>query len=479
MLDLISEPWFWPAVIVVVGVPVLLLVLTELHNSLVRRGSRGARIVALIRNFLVPVGGLLLLLSQTAKVDTPEFNWTRVTATVFGFLVILVLLNGLNLAFFVTAKSGTWRNRLPSIFTDIARAVLIVVCLSLLFSVVWSVDVAGLFTALGIGSIVIGFALQNAVGSVVSGLFLLFEQPFQIGDYLRTGDGKGKIVEINWRAIHLDTGNSIRVIPNAELADGNFENLSRSSSPFEASTVVRFATDDPPQAVIDLLVQVASDLPKRHPDAEPSAGPLGKAKYEVNIPVLTPKDEGSSLGLFTTRLWYAARRADLHLDRDLTDNYRTPQRLTEALNLFAPSLYVTREEAAELVDQVRLERYGVGEIVQRVGAIPDGMRFILSGTVQLATPLPAGGGELPVSQLVRKDVLGLAALTRQAVAVSATASSDLAVLWVPVAVLDRLVKTRPALARDIGTEIDNRRNRTLTALEKAGYDEPRDSLVLG
>ena len=478
MLDLISEPWFWPAVIVVVGVPVLLIALTELHNSLLRRGSRGARTVALMRNFLVPVGGLLLLLSQTAKVSAPEFTWTRVVATVFGFLVIVVLLNGLNLAFFVTAKSGTWRNRLPSIFIEIARAVLIVVCLSLLFSVVWTVDIAGLFTALGIGSIVIGFALQHAVGSVVSGLFLLFERPFEIGDYLRTGDGKGKVVEINWRAIHLDTSNGIRVVPNAELADGSFENLSRSSTPYEASAIVKFTTDDPPQAVIDLLVRVARDLPKRHPDAEPYASPIGKAKYEINIPMLSPAGTGGSIGLFLTRLWYAARRADLHLDGDLTDNFRTPQRLTEALHLFAPSLYITREESDALADQVRLERYGEGEVVQRIGSVPEGMRFILSGTAQLAAPVSSGGA-LPVSQLSRKDVLGLAALTRQAVAVSVTASTDLAVLFVPVAVLDRLVKTRPALARDIGTEIDNRRNRTLTALEKAGFDEPRDSLVFG
>jgi small-conductance mechanosensitive channel len=478
VIDLISEPWFWPAVVVVVGVPVLLLVLTELYNSLLRRGSRAARIVALIRNFLVPVGGLLLLLSQTAQVNTPEFTWTRVAATVFGFLVILVLLNGLNLAFFVTAKSGTWRNRLPSIFIDIARAVLIIVCLSLLFSVVWNADIAGLFTALGIGGIVIGFALQNAVGSVVSGLFLLFERPFEIGDYLRTSEGKGKVVEINWRAVHIDTTNGIRVIPNSELADNSFENLSRSTEPYETSAIVKFTTDDPAQEVIDLLVQVAMDLPKRHPDVAPYASPLGKAKYEVCIPMISPAGTGSTVGLFLTRLWYAARRADLHLDGDLTDNYRTPQRLLAALNLFAPSLYLTREEAAALTDEVRLERYGEGEVVQRVATVPDGMRFILTGSVQLATPVP-GGGELPVSQLVRKDVLGLAALTRQAVAVSATASSELAVLWVPVAVLDRLVKTRPALARDIGTEIDNRRNRTLTALEKAGYDEPRDSLVLG
>ena len=65
-------------------------------------------------------------------------------------------------------------------------------------SFVWGADIGGLFTALGIGSIVIGFALQNAVGSVVSGLFLLFEQPFEIGDYLRTSEGPvlGKRVEL-------------------------------------------------------------------------------------------------------------------------------------------------------------------------------------------------------------------------------------------------------------------------------------------
>lgn len=462
----------------VVGVPVLLLVLTELHASLVRRGNPGARIVSLLRNFVVPVGGLLLLLSQTAAVDSPEFTWTRVTATVFGFLVILVLFNGLNLAFFVTAKNGTWRNRLPSIFTDIARALLIVICLSVLFSWVWGADIGGLFTALGVGSIVIGFALQNAVGSVVSGLFLLFEQPFEIGDYLRTSAGKGKVVEINWRAVHIDTSNGIRVIPNAELADGSFENLSRASSPYEASTIVKFTTDDPPQQVIDLLVSVASDLPKRHPDFEPYAYPLGKAKYEVCVPMLSPGGTGSAMGLLLTRLWYAARRADLHLDGDLTDNYRTPQRLIEALRLFAPALYVNREDAEALADHVRLERYGAGEVVQRVATVPDGMRFIISGTAQFAAPI-TDGGELPVSQLARKDVLGLASLTRQTVAASITATSDLAVLFVPVTVLDQLVKTRPALARDIGIEIDNRRARALDALEKAGYAHPLDSVVLG
>ena len=90
----------------------------------------------------------------------------------------------------------------------------------------WDADVGGLFTALGVGSIVIGLALQNAVGGVISGLLLLFEQPFKIGDWLDTGGVKGRVVEVNWRAVHIDTGNGIQIVPNSTLSGASFTNLS-------------------------------------------------------------------------------------------------------------------------------------------------------------------------------------------------------------------------------------------------------------
>ena len=43
MLELVRQPWFWPAVIVSVGLPLLLIGLTEFHNSIARRGSLGVR----------------------------------------------------------------------------------------------------------------------------------------------------------------------------------------------------------------------------------------------------------------------------------------------------------------------------------------------------------------------------------------------------------------------------------------------------
>ena len=49
MTEIWNEPWFWPAVGVVLGVPIALLVLTEFHSALERRGSRAARIVSLMQ----------------------------------------------------------------------------------------------------------------------------------------------------------------------------------------------------------------------------------------------------------------------------------------------------------------------------------------------------------------------------------------------------------------------------------------------
>ena len=477
--DILAEPWFWPAASVIVGLPIVLLVLGELHTALVRRDSPGARIVLLIRNVLAPLAAVIILFTQIPQEGTPnEFTWAKVAATAFGFVLILVLLNGLNLAVFVTAKQGTWRNRIPSIFVDIARVVLIVICLAVLFGWIWGADIGGFFTALGVGSIVIGLALQNAVGSVLSGLFLLFEQPFELGDYIVTPDGKGRVIAVNWRATHIDTGNGILIIPNSNLAGASFKNLTRSTAPYETDTLVRFATDDPPQEVIELLAAVANGLPERHPDAEASAIPMGKSWYEVSIPLTSPNKAYGTLGLFRTRLWYAARRAGLHLDRDLTDTFATPERTREVLTRLAPRFYLVPDDLPTLVDQgVRLERFGEGEIVQRAGTVPDGIRVIVSGAVELSIPATQGS-RVPVTQLQRDDILGLTALTRQAVATEIVALVDLAVLFVPAPVIDALVKARPALARDIGQAIDSRQHLGERALAAAGESRLAAALVI-
>ena len=476
MTGLLDQPWFWPSIIVIFGLPIVLVLLSEWRSHLVRTGSGAAPIVKLLRDYVAPVGALWVLLTQTGAWDVTG-SGPKLAATVFAFLVILVLLNTLNFAVFTTAKSGTWRGRIPSIFVDLVRLLIILIAGTLLLGLVWGADVSGMFTALGVGSIVVGLALQNAVGGVISGLLLLFEQPFRIGDWIRTGDGKGRVVEVNWRAVHLDTLNGIRIIPNSQLAGQGFVNLSRAESPYCAGLEVRFATDDPPDKVIRVIREVAADLPFLAPGESASAVPLPKARYDVSIPLSNPGKEWGTVGLFRSRLWYAARRAGLHLDRDLTNEFVPPEAVGTMLAEVAPVLHLDPRRQAEVLGLIRVERYQAGERVQHPGVVPEAARVIVAGFAAMSVLLPDGSWN-SVVELDRGDVIGLTCLTRQAIAATVTAERDLTVLVVPTEVLEEQVRLSPELARDFGREVDRRRDAVASAYQRAGLEPPgRTALI--
>jgi hypothetical protein len=52
---------------------------------------------------------------------------------------------------------------------------------------VWHQDLGGLLTAIGVSSIVLGLALQNTLDNVMAGIAVLFERPFEVGDWVTVG----------------------------------------------------------------------------------------------------------------------------------------------------------------------------------------------------------------------------------------------------------------------------------------------------
>jgi small-conductance mechanosensitive channel len=471
MPGVVDQPWFWPVLAVVVGLPVLTVVANVVGADLRRRGSGAWRIVRLVRNYLLPTGAVSILLWQvTEALDSTDFTWSRLVTTLFGFVLILAVLNTVNFALFQNARSGSWRERLPSIFLDIGRIILIAIGLAVLFRTVWGTDVAGLFTALGVTSIMLGLALQGAIGSVVSGLLLLFEQPFRLGDWLDAGGVRGRVVQVNWRAVHIDTGNGVQIMPNAALAGAAFTNLSRGDGSFTVTTPVTFTTDDPPAEVVALLQRVASGLPDLTPGTAPTAVPLGGAAYEVSFDVRGPSLEGAALATFRGWLWYAARRAGLGLDGDATDASVTPEALEAAVASVAPTLQLTADDVPALVPLVRLERWAAGEVLLRPGTVPEAVRFVLRGVVALSVPT-GDGGALPVSRVEAGDYVAQTALTREVQATQGTAVTEVTVLVVPATTLDDLVRARPRVARDLGEVIDRRRDEVRDVLAAARGDD--------
>ena len=155
----------------------------------------------------------------------------------------------------------------------------------------------------------------------------IFEAPFELGDWIETGGGpRGQIIEVNWRAVHLDTGNGIVVMPTAELAEGSFTNLSRSPEPYAASAEFAFGTDDPPGAGARAARRGRARHPARLARSRPERRRRldGREVRRSRSRCRIPGDKDAVLDAFLTRLWYAARRADLHLDGDMTDDWQHP-----------------------------------------------------------------------------------------------------------------------------------------------------------
>ena len=460
-MNVFGSTWFYWAVGIAVGLPLGMILLTELHDALLRRQSPLARQVALLRNYLLPLAALLLLLVQASGVPAGDIP-VRILTTVFGLLVVVVLLSGLNATVFEGAPEKSWRKRLPTIFIDVTRIVLICIGLAVMSSYIWGVRIGGVFTALGVTSVVIGLMLQNSVGQIVSGLFMLFEQPFRIDDWLDTGTARGRVVEVNWRAVHIDTGSGIRIMPNAALATTSFTNLSRPPGPHKVAITTTFSSADAPDRVCAMLSRVACALPQLKPGSVPRSVPVGAGDYRTAIGLDSPADAGAATATFLRWAWYAARREGLHLD-DADDDFSTVERVEHALHtVVAPALRLSTEEQRSLRSSARIVRYGAEEIVEDVGEVPAAMTFLVAGRVQL-TATADDGTILPISTLAEGAFLGLTALTRQPNLASAYALEEVTALVIDREHIEHLVMRAPMLLQNFGHILEERRSKVRNA----------------
>ena len=451
--------WFGWAMVLIVGLPVLLLVLSEVHLRLVRRESGLAVPVNRLRLLLLPGAGLLVLLTQVGNLPD-ENNGVRIVATVVGVLAVSIALGALNALLFDNADRGSWRERLPGIFVDLARLVLVVAGAAIVASLVWDFDVGGLWATLGVGSIVIGLALQNAIGSVVSGLLLLFEQPFRLGDTLDIATARGRVVEMNWRSTHLDTGSSVQIIPNSALAAASFANHSRPTLAHDHTLSLTFAAADAPHEVVETVTATATTIPSLRPGATASVRAMGDGAYDVTLPLATASDAGSASSTLRTRLWYAARRAGLTLD-GVAPGPRPVEDVEAALRAVSTTLELTDEEIEALAPRCRLSTFGVGEHIVRPGRLPTTFGFVSSGVVEMTAPADTSGrGSVVVARLDRGQVVTAEALLRESGGLTATAVTLTEVLELPLAIVDQLVVAKPGVARRLSEVAETQRAKT-------------------
>ncbi|MDX1392229.1 MAG: mechanosensitive ion channel family protein, partial [Rheinheimera sp.] len=85
-----------------------------------------------------------------------------------------------------------------------------------------------LLGAAGVLSVALGFASQTSASNLISGLFLIGEQPFKLGDTIKVGSTTGEVLSIDLLSVKLRTFDNLFVrIPNETLIKSEVTNLTR------------------------------------------------------------------------------------------------------------------------------------------------------------------------------------------------------------------------------------------------------------
>jgi small-conductance mechanosensitive channel len=109
--------------------------------------------------------------------------------------------------------------------------------------------------ALAIG---LGFGMQTMLKNFVSGLILLFERPFRVGDVLEVSGSRGTVTEIGLRASVLQLWDGTEtLIPNSSLLESNVSNWTYSSRKVRFAVCVGVAYGSDTRRVMQLLGEVA------------------------------------------------------------------------------------------------------------------------------------------------------------------------------------------------------------------------------
>ena len=123
------------------------------------------------------------------------------------------------------------------------------------------VDLSILLGAAGILTVAVGFASQTSASNIISGLFLIGEKPFAVGDIIRVNGTVGEVLSIDLLSVKLRTFDNLFVrIPNETMIKTEVTNLMRFPiRRYDLQVGVAYKEDV--RAVRDVLMEVAENNP--------------------------------------------------------------------------------------------------------------------------------------------------------------------------------------------------------------------------
>lgn len=460
---MLEQPWLYWGLFVLLGMPLAVIIFSETIHVLIKRKSQFLNTVYTLRNFLVPSLFLFILFDKVLELQEGSLL-LKVVETAFLIILVHSVLKFINTLVFSEVLPTNVRDRIPKLLVDFLRTFLVLVGFAFILSEVWGANLTRLLTALGVGSVVLGLALQDVLGGLFSGLALLSSRPFSIGDWIKVGDNEGWVKSIDWRAVTITTRqNAELVIPNAVLGKTEFHNFNRPDPVHMERVGFDISFDDPPSKVKMVLEEAALATSGILKDPAPIATLISYDEFSVHYEILIFFDDYAKkpmiLNDFTSRIWYANRRYGVTFPtrahevynfkgQDQSDTSDVPKVIANLLKEMT-ILDVKYEQLLELGEHSQIESYGNGECIIWKGAMATSFYVISTGKV-IEQDLNEAGSMEPLHTLSRGDFFGVSGMVRgEPNEMNVVAKGDVEVIAIEAKAMRKVLKYNPQVAQNL------------------------------
>lgn len=176
--------------------------------------------------------------------------------TLIGAISLLwILFTVIRLILEKTAKN-THSRTIAILLTELFRY------LAVIIAVIWGLSILGVNTSAllagaGIISLIIGFGAQSLIEDIITGLFIIFERQYEIGDIIILDDFRGVVRAIGVRTTTIeDVGGNLKVVNNSDIR--NFQNRSKNNSYSICLVGVSYNTNIPAmeEAIAEALPEI-------------------------------------------------------------------------------------------------------------------------------------------------------------------------------------------------------------------------------
>lgn len=229
---------------------------------------------ALIRAVvLAAIAALVYFIGRHVGIFTeiPKLNLNG-KAVLRGVLILLAMFAVEGLLIFLLNLLKPKNNRartLVSLIKNMLRyaVILAAICIAL---TMFNVDIVTILAGLGILALIIGFGAESLIADIVTGMFILIDNQYNVGDIIEVDGFRGTVTEINVRSTVLtDVGGNVKIINNSDMKNvlNRSDNFSKSVSDF----AIPYETDleELEKKIPDLLEEIYQNnqpLMKAKPD---------------------------------------------------------------------------------------------------------------------------------------------------------------------------------------------------------------------